>query len=95
MRLTYFAGPGGRAEPARLALSAAGIEFEDVRVSGPEEWAARKPTTPSGALPLLEVGQTTASLPPRPSSLVFDTTQPRSLYSVHVSVLVVLSESWW
>ena len=66
MRLTYFAGPGGRAEPARLALSAAGIEFEDVRVNGPEEWAARKPTTPSGALPLLEVGQTTASLPPSP-----------------------------
>ena len=38
LKLTYFSGPGGRAEPARLALHIAGIAFEDVRVT-PEEWA--------------------------------------------------------
>jgi glutathione S-transferase len=32
LKLTYFSGPGGRAEPARLALTIAGIEFEDERI---------------------------------------------------------------
>ena len=31
MRLTYFSGPGGRAEPARLALHISGVPFDDDR----------------------------------------------------------------
>jgi glutathione S-transferase len=59
-KLTYFDFHGGRGEPARLALSMAGIPFEDDRVS-PSEWERRKPNTPFGALPVLEVdGQTLA-----------------------------------
>ncbi len=51
---------GGRGEPARLALSIGGIPFEDDRVA-PSDWLARKPDTPFGTLPVLEVdGQTLA-----------------------------------
>lgn len=35
-RLTYFDIDGGRAGPVRIALHAAGIDFEDVRISFPE-----------------------------------------------------------
>ena len=35
-RLTYFDIDGGRGEPVRVALHAAGVEFEDNRVSFPE-----------------------------------------------------------
>ncbi len=35
-KLTYFDVDGGRGEPVRIALHAAGIDFEDVRVSFPE-----------------------------------------------------------
>ena len=60
LKLTYFDFHGGRGEPARLALSIGGIEFEDDRVA-PSDWPARKPDTPFGALPVLEVdGQTLA-----------------------------------
>ncbi|MCA9637903.1 MAG: glutathione S-transferase family protein [Myxococcales bacterium] len=54
LKLTYFDFHGGRGEPARIALSIAGIEFEDVRVRFPE-WAALKPLTPFGSIPTLEV----------------------------------------
>lgn len=54
LKLTYFDFDGGRGEPARLALSIGGIPFEDRRVSF-EGWAALKPQTPFGALPVLEV----------------------------------------
>ena len=54
LKLTYFDFHGGRGEPARLALSIGGIPFEDDRVN-PSDWAARKPETPFGALPVLEV----------------------------------------
>jgi glutathione S-transferase len=60
LKLTYFDFHGGRGEPARLALSMGGIPFEDDRVS-PSDWEQRKPNTPFGALPVLEVdGQTLA-----------------------------------
>jgi prostaglandin-H2 D-isomerase / glutathione transferase len=60
LKLTYFDFHGGRGEPARLALSIAGIPFEDDRVP-PADWERRKADTPFGALPVLEVdGQTVA-----------------------------------
>ena len=60
LKLTYFDLHGGRGEPARLALSMGGIPFDDDRVA-PSDWTARKPDTPFGALPVLEVdGQTLA-----------------------------------
>src|SRR4026207_2234847 len=60
LKLTYFDFHGGRGEPARLALSIGGIQFVDERVP-PSEWEQRKPNTPFGALPVLEVdGRTLA-----------------------------------
>jgi glutathione S-transferase len=38
LKLTYFDFHGGRGEPARLALSMAGIPFKDDRVS-PSDWS--------------------------------------------------------
>eukprot|EP01051_Picozoa_sp_SAG22_P005734 SAG22_NODE_350_length_11853_cov_3.693211_10_plen_180_part_00 len=54
MQRADFSGPGGRAEPARLALALAGIPFEDERVNF-EDWQAKKAGTPTGALPVLTV----------------------------------------
>ncbi|MCC7538627.1 MAG: glutathione S-transferase family protein [Deltaproteobacteria bacterium] len=54
IKLTYFDFHGGRGEAARIALSVAGIPFEDDRVVF-ATWAALKPTTPFGGLPMLEV----------------------------------------
>jgi glutathione S-transferase len=54
LKLTYFDFHGGRGEPARLALSIGGIQFEDDRVA-PSDWPARKANTPFGVLPVLEV----------------------------------------
>ena len=60
LKLTYFDFHGGRGEPAQLALSMGGISFEDDRLP-PSDWQRRKPDTPFGALPVLEVdGQTLA-----------------------------------
>ena len=39
-KLTYF-DMGGRAEPVRIAFHAAGIDFEDVRITFPEFMASR------------------------------------------------------
>jgi len=56
LKLSYF-DLRGRAEPARLLLHQAGVEFEDARVAAPWDelapWVALKPTTPFGQLPLL------------------------------------------
>jgi len=54
IKLTYFDFHGGRGEPARLALAIGGIAFEDDRVPF-ADWARRKPQTPFGAMPVLEV----------------------------------------
>ncbi|HWU86972.1 MAG TPA: glutathione S-transferase [Kofleriaceae bacterium] len=53
-KLTYFDAPVSRGEECRLALHLAGIEFEDVRIKGPD-WPALKPTTPFGSMPVLEL----------------------------------------
>jgi len=52
-RLIYFDLPGSRGEECRLALHAAGVDFEDVRIPR-ADWPALKPKTPYGTLPILE-----------------------------------------
>jgi glutathione S-transferase len=54
LKLSYFDFDGGRGEPARIALSMGGIDFEDDRIP-PSEWPAHREATPFGALPVLEV----------------------------------------
>src|SRR5262245_17984348 len=59
-KLTSFDFHGGRGEVARLAFELGGVAFEDDRVSF-AAWRERKPQTPYGALPVLEVdGRTVA-----------------------------------
>ena len=58
-RLVYFDFAGSRGEECRIALHLAGVEFDDVRVAG-ADWPARKPQTPFGSMPVLELdGQPT------------------------------------
>lgn len=54
VRLTYFDAPVSRGEECRLALHLAGVDFEDVRISG-ADWAGMKQNTPYGGLPVLEL----------------------------------------
>lgn len=51
LKLSYF-NIEGLAEPIRLMLKIAGVEFEDHRFSF-EEWPAIKPTTPNGSVPVV------------------------------------------
>lgn len=51
--LTYFDFPGGRGEASRLAFHIAGADWVDDRFSG--DWPTKKPTTPFGGLPILEI----------------------------------------
>lgn len=53
-KLTYFDFDGGRAEPIRIAFHAAGIEFEDDRISFPEFGEMRERTRFS-SVPVLEI----------------------------------------
>jgi glutathione S-transferase len=53
-KLTYFDFSGGRGEPVRIALHAAGIEFDDERLSFAEFSAMRKKAL-FNALPILEI----------------------------------------
>src|SRR5260221_9813657 len=53
-KLTYFDAAASRGEECRLALHLAGLAFEDERLSR-DQWAARKASTPFGALPVLTV----------------------------------------
>jgi len=53
-KLTYFDIDGGRGEPVRIALHAAGIEFEDERVSF-EEFGKRRQDLRFSSLPVLEI----------------------------------------
>ena len=60
IKLTYFDFHGGRGEPIRLALSIAGIPFEDYRLNF-SNWAERKPRERFGGLPQIEVDGETIS----------------------------------
>ena len=53
-KLIYFDAPVSRGEECRLALHVAGVDFDDVRIKR-DEWAALKPKTPFGAMPVLEM----------------------------------------
>ena len=53
-KLTYF-DARGRGETIRFVFAQAGVEYEDNRITK-EEWAQLKPSTPTGQLPILEVG---------------------------------------
>jgi len=53
-KLIYFDAPVSRGEECRLAFAVAGIDFEDVRLKR-EDWAALKPTSPFGCVPILEI----------------------------------------
>ena len=53
-KLTYFDFDGGRAEPIRIAFHAAGIDFEDNRISFPEFNEMRQ-TTRFNSVPVLEI----------------------------------------
>ncbi|XP_066304197.1 hematopoietic prostaglandin D synthase-like [Branchiostoma lanceolatum] len=52
-KLSYF-DMRARGEPTRMLFAAAGIEFEDDRISF-DKWPSVKGTTPMGQLPVLEV----------------------------------------
>ncbi len=58
LSLTYFDFDASRGLECRLALKAAGLDFEDVRLQR-DQWAAMKPTTPFGGLPILRDGDWT------------------------------------
>lgn len=53
-KLTYFDFDGGRGEPIRIAFHAAGIEFEDHRISFPEFGEMRK-NTRFNSVPVLHI----------------------------------------
>jgi len=53
-RLIYFDFAGSRGEECRMALHLAGVDFDDVRVTS-AEWPTRKPHTPFGSMPVLEL----------------------------------------
>ena len=54
LKLTYFDVPGGRAEPARLALHLGGVPFEDYRFAFSDFPEVRK-TTPLNQVPTLHI----------------------------------------
>ena len=53
-KLTYFDIDGGRAEPIRIALHSAGIEFEDHRISFPE-FGEQRSAIRFHAVPVMEI----------------------------------------
>jgi len=54
LKLSYFDFPGGRGEPARLALNLAGMPFEDYRIPM-ADWPTVKADFPYQQVPVLEV----------------------------------------
>ena len=60
LKLVYFDIDGARGEAARLAMVIGRVPFEDDRVKF-ADWESRKPSTPFGALPVVELdGQSVA-----------------------------------
>lgn len=53
-KLTYFDFDGGRAEPVRIAFHAAGIRFEDDRISF-QQFGEMRESTRFNAVPVLEI----------------------------------------
>lgn len=53
-KLTYFDYDGGRGEPIRIAFHAAGIAFEDERLSY-QEFGEMRQSTPFNSVPVLEI----------------------------------------
>jgi glutathione S-transferase len=51
-KLTYFPIPG-RAEVTRLCLAFGGVKFVEERILSVADWAALKPSTPWGSMPVL------------------------------------------
>lgn len=54
IKLSYFDFPGGRGEPARLALKLGGIDFDDQRIPL-ADWPAVKADYPYQQVPVMEV----------------------------------------
>lgn len=54
-KLTYFDFPGGRGEPIRIALHAAGIDFEDHRISF-DEFLQTREQMRFNCAPVLQIG---------------------------------------
>jgi glutathione S-transferase len=55
MKVTYFNMDGSRGETIRLALSIAGIEFEDNRISFQEFGELKNTVLPLGCVPVVEI----------------------------------------
>jgi glutathione S-transferase len=53
-KLTYFDFDGGRAEPIRIAFHAAGIEFEDDRISF-QQFGEMRESTRFNSVPVMEI----------------------------------------
>ena len=53
-KLTYFDFDGGRGEPIRIAFHAAGIEFDDYRISFPE-FSEMRADTRFNSVPVLDI----------------------------------------
>lgn len=60
LTLHYFDFDGGRGEPARLAMSVGGVDFEDRRIPL-AQWPSVKTEMPFHALPVLDVDGTPIS----------------------------------
>jgi len=58
IKLTYFDIDGGRAEPTRIVMSIAGIDYEDHRVSF-SEFRDMREGTPLNAVPVMEINGVT------------------------------------
>lgn len=54
LRLTYFDIDGGRAEPIRIVMHAAGVDFDDHRISF-EEFHRMREEQPFACVPVLEI----------------------------------------